>query len=55
MARPPKRLVKSTSPEKKSEKPKPQPQEDVVYSPEYLSSEKAMVQAEQEMGKLEVS
>ncbi len=55
MARPPKKIVKNASPEKKSEKPKPQQQEDVVYSPEYLSSEDAMVQAEQEMEKLEVS
>lgn len=55
MARPPKKIVKSSSPERKSEKPKPQRQEDVVYSPEFLSSEDAMVQAEQEMGKLEVT
>lgn len=55
MARPPKKIVKNASPEKKSEKAKPQQQEDVVYSSEFLSSEDAMVQAEQEMGQLEVT
>lgn len=55
MARPPKKIVKRASPEKKSEAPKQSSPEEVVHSPEYLSSEDAVAQAEQGMGELEVT
>jgi hypothetical protein len=55
MAGPTKKAAARKPPEKKGEAQKPQPQEDVLYSPEFLSSEETMIQAEQEMGKLEVS
>lgn len=55
MVGPSKKATTSAPPAEKSKEQKPQQQDEVSYSAEFLKSEAEMVRAEQQMGELEVT